>query len=304
MSDTAEEELATNDDPDARGKELWRRAAERVTAWEEPEKDDYYFFGPRSWALDASDDLLNAGCAYEYARESHKLRCWLVLRELKRKRELTGLLVLRFSEQPTRWGLYLINSGWDKWLSTFADELASNKSFAELLRTSKNKVKESLEALDSYSLFPKAVQSPGRHVEWPGSEILPIQFFWRDYNNDEIGEEMKILAKRLRPEEEPGPQRKGKGKRIEVKSALDALSVMRIWKRFPKAKHLRRRIREVGKATGYRGCNDYVEAHRQAFRAGRYKPPTDKAETEMSKAHKHALTFFQSIFEGEMPSNY
>jgi len=287
-----------------RQKELECLALERVKPWCAPEKDDYGFFAPRSWAKDASEEVLSAGCCYEYARESHKLRCFLVLLELKRKRELTGPLFFEISKQPTRWGLYLIESGWEEWLGTFTSELARNLSFAGLLRTSPVKVKESLEVIDSYSLFPKAVQSPGRHVEYPGSEIIPIQFFWRDYNNEEIGEETARLAGKLRPASEPEPVRRGKGKKSEIKSLLDALSVMRIWKRFPLACDLSRRIREVGLVTDYKGCNDYVEAHREAFRAGRYKPPTDKAETEMSKARKHALTFFQSIFEGEMPANY
>ena len=207
------EQLSPKDDPDARSKELWQLAADRVIGWRVPEKDDYDFFGRRSWGTGASDDLLNAGCCYEYARESHKLRCYLVLLELKRKREISGPLFLKISEQPTRWGMYLFESGWEEWLETFINELARNLSFAKLLRRSPTKVKESLKALPSYSLFPKAVQSPGRYVDYPGSQDVLIQFCWRHYNNDEIGKEMAILAKKLRPDEEPEPQRRGKGKR-------------------------------------------------------------------------------------------
>jgi hypothetical protein len=79
---------------------------------------------------------------------------------------------------------------------------------------------------------------------------------------------------------------------------------MRIWKRFPKAKHLRQRIREVAKLTDYKGCNDYVVAHRKAFRAGQDEPTTRNAKVEMSKARAHALSLFQSLFPGEKPLNY
>jgi hypothetical protein len=45
--------------------------------------DDYDF----RWIKGASKGLLEAGCIYEYARESRKLRCLLVLMDPKRKRE-------------------------------------------------------------------------------------------------------------------------------------------------------------------------------------------------------------------------
>ena len=92
--------MSEKDDLDAPQKELWRLAAKHVVLWDKLRRDDYDF---QSWTKDArnhgNDDLLNAGCCYEYARESHKLRCWLVLCELKRKRELTGPVVLKISEQ-------------------------------------------------------------------------------------------------------------------------------------------------------------------------------------------------------------
>ena len=139
-----------------RQKELWRLAAKHVVLWDKLRRDDYDF---QSWTKDArndeNDNLLNAGCCYEYARESHKLRCKLVLEELKRKRELTAPLFLEISEQPARWGMYLIECGWDTWLRTFTDELASNKSFAELLRTSKTKVKDHSMRLTVILSFPK-----------------------------------------------------------------------------------------------------------------------------------------------------
>jgi hypothetical protein len=297
------EQLPPKDDLDAPQKELWRLAAKHVVPWDKLQRNDYDF---QSWTKDArndeNDDLLNAGCCYEYARESHKLRCWLVLLELKRKRELTGPLFLKISEQPTRWGMYLIESGWDTWLRTFTDELASNKSFAELLRTGPTKVKESLKALPSYSLFPKAVQSPGRHVDYPGSEIIPIQFFWRDYNNREIGEEMKILAKKLRPDEEPEPQRRGKEKSSSIESLLDALSVMRIYKH---ERNQWKRLELVKKVCGYSGCVKELRDYNERRKHGHAdQPMSNAAKVEMSKARAHARRFFQSIFQGEIPSNY
>jgi hypothetical protein len=284
---------------------LWEGAPVGAVNVHKLRRDDYDF---QSWTKDArnrgNDDLLNAGCCYEYARESHKLRCLLVLLELKRKRELIGPLFLEISERPTRWGMYLIESGWEKWLRTFTDDLASNKSFADLLRTSKTKVKESLDALDSYSLLPKAVQLPGRHVNWPGSEIVTIQIFWRDYTNDEIGKEMEKLAGKgkLRPDEEPEPQRKGKGKRSSTEFDLDALSVMRIYKH---ERNQWKRLKLVAEVCGYSGCvrelGDYNERRKHGHA---HQPMSNAAKVEMNKARKHALRFFQSIFQGEMPSNY
>jgi hypothetical protein len=93
----------------------------KLSPWGRLQTDDYDF---RSWAKDASNKLLNAGCLYEYARESHQFRCLLS----------TGFVDLSWS-------------GWQCWLKDFTDQLVANKSFAELLRISPIKVKESLDAL-------------------------------------------------------------------------------------------------------------------------------------------------------------
>jgi hypothetical protein len=76
MSDTADEQAPR------RQLESW--AADRVRAWGEVQKDDYDF---RSWAKGASKNCLSAGAVYEYARESRKLRCLLVLMNPRRQRE-------------------------------------------------------------------------------------------------------------------------------------------------------------------------------------------------------------------------
>jgi hypothetical protein len=77
-------------------KDLWRWAADRVTPWGKPEKKDYDF---RSWTLDASKELLRAGCIYENARESWRLRSLLVLTPaaLEKARAATGLEFLSLS---------------------------------------------------------------------------------------------------------------------------------------------------------------------------------------------------------------
>jgi hypothetical protein len=75
MSGTSGEQLSSKDDLSARQKDLWAWAAARLTPWGKPQKDDYDF----RWAKDASEELLSAGWLYEYARESHKFRCLLVL---------------------------------------------------------------------------------------------------------------------------------------------------------------------------------------------------------------------------------
>jgi hypothetical protein len=292
--------LSKKDDLDAPQKELWRLAAKHVVLWDKLRRDDYDF---QSWTKDATnDDLLNAGCCYEYARESHKLRCLLVIWELKRKRELTGPVFLKMSERPTTWGIYLFESGWETWLRTFTDELASNKSFADLHQTSRTKVKESLKALDSYSLFPKAVQSPGRHVDYPGSQVVPIHFFWRHYTNKQIGEEMEKLTEKLRPVGEPEPQLRGKGKSSSIKSFLDALSVMRIYKH---ERNQWKRLKLVNKVCGYKGCVKELRDYNERRKHGHAdQPMSNAAKVEMSKARAHALSFFQSIFQGEKPLNY
>ena len=220
------------------GAESW--AAPRLARWGKPQKDDYDF---RSWAARASEDLLNAGCIYEYARESYEFRCLCAL-DRRERGQFSGILI-KFETSSVGF-TWLTNSGWGTWLHDFADELVANKSFAHLLRANPNKLRKSLDDLPSYSLFPRAVEKPGRHIishggdaqpefGYPGSQVVSIQFFWRLYTNAEIGEEMKRLAGELRPAREPGPKRRGKGKASSTESLLDALSAMRL------ASHLRKR---------------------------------------------------------------
>jgi hypothetical protein len=186
-----------------------RSAAKRVVPWGELQQDDYDF---GRWGKD--EKLRDAGCAYEFAREWPQFRCWILL--TGRKCEPSGIGTWIEGIRP---GLsYLSNSGWVAWLRGFADELAANKSFADVLQTDETKVRDSLAALPNYSLFPKAVELPGRHIithgdaqpefGYPGSQVLQIEVCWRHYRNTEIGEEMKILTGKLRPAEEPEPPKK------------------------------------------------------------------------------------------------
>src|SRR5260370_15225837 len=123
--------IVDNDQQQAirRQKERQRWATERFKPWGEPQPDDYDF---GRWAKGASKALLEADCFYEYACESRRLRCLFVLISAARKRRdfepcsFDGLL-----EEDARRTL----GGALHCLTGFADQLADNKSFAELLRT-------------------------------------------------------------------------------------------------------------------------------------------------------------------------
>jgi hypothetical protein len=65
------ENFVQKDDFEVQQEALWGWAAERVPPWGKMQKDDYDF---RSWIKkgERREELLSAGCLYEYARESHK----------------------------------------------------------------------------------------------------------------------------------------------------------------------------------------------------------------------------------------
>lgn len=81
--------------------EKW--ANERVKPWGRLRKDDYNF---RSWAGLAGSDVthvrLQAGTYYEYARESHKLRCLLALMNPERRRKSWEKMTPHNSWQPLK----------------------------------------------------------------------------------------------------------------------------------------------------------------------------------------------------------
>jgi hypothetical protein len=300
--DHEQEAAPANDDFEARQKELWRWAAERLAPRGNPEKDDYDFSGSRSWTEGANEELLNAGCLYEYARESHKFRCLLVLNNRKRE-ERSGPLTCIEYEGNSAGDVHLIRSGWHRWLGDFAHELIANKSFAEVLRTSGSKVEKSLGALAGYNRYPKAVELPGRYINVPGMQEVVIQIDWRHYDNKEIGAEMTRWAANNRPESEPEPDRTGKKRESKVRADLKALSALRIWK-LHEGKPWKR-LQEIAAVCGYEGCLRESEEYKQRSKRGHaVEPISSQAKKEMSGARTRALILFQRLFPWGKPSNY
>jgi hypothetical protein len=243
--------------------ELQRWAADRVKPWRELKSADYNF---RSWAAQGSKELLRAGCVYEYARESRKLRCLLVLInsafQKAKQAEKTqspppfcGLQFLSLSFEGLRYKDALLQlGGWFGWLRMFTEELANNKSFAELCKENRAQLDESLSTLPEYFYAPRAVelafppfneslfeprllwpwQAPDvRHRNTENDVIITIRIRLRDFTNREIGKAMEGLASMLRPSTEKEPTRKGTGKRDSPRSWLDALSALRLASWYP-----------------------------------------------------------------------
>ncbi len=137
---SAEEERQALEDRQAiQGqKKLERWAAERVKRWGKPQPDDYDF---QSWTKkDASKELLEAGCIYEYVRESRKLRGLLTLCKLARSRRNLAWSFEGFGEVDARARL----GGAFDWLFGLADQLADNESFAKLFHARGAELKRSL----------------------------------------------------------------------------------------------------------------------------------------------------------------
>jgi hypothetical protein len=293
------ENFVQKDDFEVQQEALWRWAAERVPPWGKVQKDDYDF---SSWMKkNAREELLNAGCLYEYARESHKFRCVLVLNNRKRE-ERSGTLMWIEYEGNSAGNVHLIRGGWDRWLGDFADELIANKSFAQLLRTSRSKVEKSLDALAGYNLYPKAVELP-RPYKLPEMQEVVIQIDWRHYDNKEIGAEMTRWAANNRPESEPEPDRTGKKRESKVRADLKALSALRIWKL-----HRRKpwkRLEHIAEFCGYKGCvREFAEYNQRRNRGHAVEPISNQARTEMSAARARALNLFQRLFPWGRPLNY
>jgi len=158
-SGTPEQQPPPKCDLETRENEAWRWAAPQLTSWVKPQKYDYDFFKSCKWTKGASEDLLNAGCLYEYARESHKFRCRLVLRNTpKRKRFwLPRLIGLEFEKSSAGY-IHLFSSGWGTWLDNFAADLIANESFEKVFSTDSSKVLRSLDEVDTYCLYPNAVE--------------------------------------------------------------------------------------------------------------------------------------------------
>jgi hypothetical protein len=157
--------------------ELEVEAAERVVPWTEIRPNDYHF----QWARNENKELLRAGCVYEYARESRKLRCLLVLinaafqkaeqaTKTQSRPPFDGLKFLLFSFEGLRYKDALLElGGWFGWLRKFTDQLADNKSFAELCKENRQQLDESLSTLLRYFYAPRAVE-----LEFPGVPKAPL----------------------------------------------------------------------------------------------------------------------------------
>jgi hypothetical protein len=268
------------------GAESW--AASRLVAWSNPQKDDYDF---RCWMERASDDLLDVGCIYEYARESYEFRCLCALD--KRERGQFPPILTKF-ETNSAGNVVLLKSGGETWLRSFADELVANRSFAEVLRTNRSKVEQSLEALPGYNLYPNPVESPGRYIKAPGMQEVVID--WRHHTNKEIA----AAIARKRPETEPEPNRRGREE--QSKTLLKALSVVRIWKR---ERDPRKRLEVVAKVCRYKVCVEEVREHKaRSYRGHAKERISNKAEAQMSRARRSAMRAFQFWFPWGKPSNY
>jgi len=334
-----QEPAPANDNLKSRRRELERSAAECVRRWGKPQKDDYDF----AWTKGASIEVLEAGRVYEYARESSKLRGLLVLMDPKRKREPFEI------ETRTRTGKELCfpcsfqglreedadrRIGWRilRWLSRYADELADNISFAELLRTRQKEIKRSIpkrrlylpskaiELAIPFSLdfgpppwpwrpwrnawsLGEVVNFPDRSIDDDGSEKIAIKVRWRDFTNPEIAKTMKAFAKDHRPTSEPEPKRKGQKPEETIRADLKALSVMRIWKLH--ASKPWKRLNVVANVCRYKSCvREATEYKRRRKAWYEMQPMSQAAKTEMSAARSRALRFVQRLFPGEKPSNY
>ena len=228
-------------------------AGKRVVPWTRLNPNDYNF---RTWAVQASKELLRAGCIYEYARESQKLRCLFVLinfvlqpeKEVEKTQSRPPFQFLSSSFEGLRYKDALLwLGGWFGWLRTFTDELADNISFADLCKENRQPLDQSLSTLPEWFFTPRAIELalPGESLVeprllWPwqppdvhrrnihNDVIMTFRIRLRDFTNKKIGKAMEEWARMLRPSEEKEPTRKGTGKSNSPRSWLTALSAMRL----------------------------------------------------------------------------
>jgi hypothetical protein len=315
-------------------RERW--AAERVKPWGKPQRDDYDF---HSWAKGAPKELLKAGCIYEYARESRKLRCLLVLMSAAKKR--------RDSESCSFEGLRqddadrALSGALLYWLMEFADHLADNKSFAELVRTRGHEVERYLAAHRFNFPQLRAIQlatpvsghsgqswlpwpplswpplegcavgritftsegpvtsSPQRYIHHDGSETIAIRIPWGDFTDREIGSEMRNFARTHRPPNNSCKEPKRQGKRPQIMT-LSYLKALSVVRIYKLEGNQWKRLKLVAKVCGYRGCVRESAAYKERCRHGRGdEPVSNSAKVEMTKARDHALKFLQNHFPGE-----
>jgi hypothetical protein len=315
--------------------ELELEAAKRVVPWTQIRPNDYHF----QWARNQNKELLRAGCVYEYARESRKLRCLLVLinsafqKEIQAEKTQTrapfqGLQFLSFSFEGLRYKDALLwLGGWFGWLRKFTEELADNKSFAELCKENREHLDQSLSMLPEYFYAPRAVelallglnenlveprllwpwQAPDvHHRNIDNDVIITFRIRLRDFTNKKIGKAMEEWARLLRPPAEKEPTRKGTGKRDNPRSWLDALSAMRLASYHPKtspSELVRRR-----KKTSARGTETALSIF-EDVRLGAIQPESTKrkirgalSQNELDRYAARARRHFEDIFPFDEPA--
>ena len=140
-----------------------------------------------------------------------------------------------------------------------------------------------------------------------GKEVLKVEIEIRlgQFSNGKIGKDMAELADRLRGDAVPEPERRGKGKRGEVLSLLDALSAMRLASWYPKSRPV-----GVRKSKGQIASRTAVERFVE-IRLGRIEPgkARRKLTGELSEANfdryaRRGRKEFQSMFPfGESAAN-
>ena len=242
--------------------EKW--AAKQVKPWPRTLRTDDYDF--RSWATGASKSRLRAGAIYEYARESRKLRCLLVLMNpLRRRRGGEGpdLLPFLFEDLHESHAAGTLN-GFLYSLRDLADHLACNISFGELFRERRDELEQAFGGLDELS----RVKKPSRYFEplihavevAPSSELhdattketilkdekriidgaacsetIAMQFHWR-CGKSEMLAALKNFIETNRPKAEryKARQRKTASRRNSVENTLNCLSAMRLASYAPK----------------------------------------------------------------------
>ena len=225
-------------------------------------------------------------------------------------------------------------------LAAFAEELADNRSFTDLLRTKEKEVKRSLGerplrfpklkgvelALPfigdyeppwpwqpwSHDLLDPEFKADSKRLPWrvpdrpgpenDGTEKIAIKIRWRGFRNSDIAEAMKRLAERERPQTEP--ESKQQEPKDTIRANLKALSVMRIWKRFPKARDLGKRIGEAAKYTDYASVRkEAIEYKKRRWEGRANTAISNAAQVRMHNARERAFRFFQDLFPGETPAN-
>jgi hypothetical protein len=342
------DELKSEEEEKREALESW--ALSRVKEWGKLAAGDYDF---SSWTAEASKGRLTAGALYESARESHKLRCLLVLMDKGRPREAWEMVrpgnvnggtpeqadsfacalpfpcsFCGFDEHAAEGAL----GGFLYCLCDLAGYIADNVSFAELFRSRRDELEKAFGGLDElarvrreHRYFVQVGEAIGvagaSQVEdittaktfekerillgEAGTEVIAIRFPWGKYSNKEFSDAMLLFAEAYRPNTEAckEPQRKGQRQKEVVLGYLKALAAMRILKRFEGNQW--KRLSLIADVCRYSGCvKESVEYERRRAQGHCDEPMGKAAQVAMTEARDHALSLFQSIFKGELPSNY